>query len=79
MVPTLPWTLFSRVSFRPFDAALLSCRVYWDEETGEYACPCHAAFFDQYGAVKSGPPPRPLDQYEIKIEDNQLFIHLTDG
>ena len=57
----------------------LSCRVNWNEERGEFDCPCHAAYFDVHGEVISGPPPRPLDKYEIKIEDNQLFIYLTDG
>ena len=57
----------------------LSCRVNWNEENQEFDCPCHAAYFDIDGEVKSGPPPRPLDKYEIKIEENQLFIYLTDG
>jgi len=57
----------------------LSCRVNWNEDTQEFACPCHAAFFDKDGAVISGPPPRPLDRYEIKLEENQLFIHLREG
>jgi menaquinol-cytochrome c reductase iron-sulfur subunit len=57
----------------------LSCRVNWNEENQEFACPCHAAFFDQNGNVKTGPPPRRLDQYEIKLEENQLFIHLKEG
>ncbi len=57
----------------------LSCRVNWNEETQEFACPCHAAFFDRNGKVKSGPPPRPLDRYEIKLEGDQLFIHLREG
>ena len=57
----------------------LSCRVNWNEENQEFACPCHAAFFDRNGGVKSGPPPRPLDQYEIKLEGDQLFIHLREG
>ncbi len=57
----------------------LSCRVSWDEEIEEYYCPCHAAFFDKNGEVISGPPPRPLDQYEIKLEEGQLFIHLQEG
>ncbi|MCJ7718121.1 MAG: ubiquinol-cytochrome c reductase iron-sulfur subunit [Anaerolineales bacterium] len=57
----------------------LSCRVAWDAENAEYFCPCHAALFDINGEVISGPPPRPLDQYEIKLEEDQLFIHLQEG
>jgi len=57
----------------------LSCRVAWDEENEEYFCPCHAASFDKNGEVISGPPPRPLDRYEIKLEEGQLFIHLQEG
>jgi len=57
----------------------LSCRVNWDENTNEFNCPCHAAFFDANGVVVSGPPPRPLDRYEIKLDGDQLFIHLTEG
>jgi Rieske Fe-S protein len=26
--------------------------------------------------VVSGPPPRPLDRYETKVEDDQLYILL---
>ncbi len=57
----------------------LSCRVNWDSETKEYYCPCHAAFFDKDGEVLSGPPPRPLDRFEIRLDGDQLFIHLTEG
>ena len=57
----------------------LSCRVNWDEDTTEFNCPCHAAFFDANGEVVSGPPPRPLDRYEINLDGDQLFIHLTEG
>ena len=57
----------------------LSCRVSWDVEKEEFFCPCHAAFFDKFGDVVSGPPPRPLDRYEIKLEGDQLFIHLREG
>jgi len=57
----------------------LSCRVNWDEESKEFNCPCHAAFFDQDGEVVSGPPPRALDRYETRIDGDQLFIHLTEG
>lgn len=55
----------------------LSCRVNWKEETKEFICPCHDAHFDIQGKVSSGPPPRPLDKYETKIEDGKLAIRLV--
>jgi menaquinol-cytochrome c reductase iron-sulfur subunit len=57
----------------------LSCRVSWDPENEEFLCPCHAASFDKFGRVTSGPPPKPLNRYEIKLEENQLFIHFREG
>jgi menaquinol-cytochrome c reductase iron-sulfur subunit len=52
----------------------LGCRIRWIEEQGIFFCPCHNGVFDRQGAVVSGPPPRPLDRYEVKIDDGQLFI-----
>lgn len=54
----------------------LGCRVRWvgDEET--FFCPCHNATFAKDGRVTSGPPPRPLDTFDIKVENGQLFVNL---
>lgn len=52
----------------------LGCRVRWIDEEGEFFCPCHNAVFDRDGNVVSGPPPRPLDRYEVKVEEDQLYI-----
>lgn len=57
----------------------LSCRVSWKDNLKEYVCPCHDGHFDITGLVISGPPPRPLDVYQTKIEDGNLFIHLQEG
>lgn len=57
----------------------LSCRVNWDQEKQQFFCPCHAAFFDKYGNVVSGPPPRPMDRFETRMEGDQLQIHLREG
>lgn len=54
----------------------LGCRVRWISDQGQYFCPCHNAAFDKFGEVASGPPPAPLDQYETRVEDGQLFIQL---
>jgi Rieske Fe-S protein len=52
----------------------LGCRVRWIIEQGQFYCPCHNAVFDKEGQVVAGPPPRPLDRYKVKVEDNQLFV-----
>jgi menaquinol-cytochrome c reductase iron-sulfur subunit len=57
----------------------LGCRVAWNQNAGEYLCPCHDAHFGMHGEVISGPPPRPLNEYETKIENGNLFIHLLQA
>lgn len=52
----------------------LGCRVRWISDQEQFFCPCHNAVFDKDGAVVSGPPPRPLDRYEVKVEDGQLYL-----
>ncbi len=52
----------------------LGCRVRWIGEQEQFFCPCHNAIFDKDGEVVDGPPPRPLDRYEVKVEDDQLYI-----
>lgn len=52
----------------------LGCRVRWIAEKEIFLSPCHNGVFDREGKVISGPPPRPLDRYEVKIENNQLLI-----
>lgn len=52
----------------------LGCRARWVSDRDQFYCPCHAGVFDREGYVVSGPPPRPLDRYEVKVENGQLFI-----
>ena len=54
----------------------LSCRVAWNTEKNGYFCPCHDGLFALYGEVVAGPPPRPLDQFESKVENGQIMILL---
>jgi Rieske Fe-S protein len=57
----------------------LSCRVNWRDTETDFHCPCHDGIFDMDGKVTDGPPPRPLDAYETKVEDGNLFIHFVEA
>ena len=52
----------------------LGCRVRWIMDQDEFFCPCHNATFNKKGEVLSGPPPRPLNRYEVKVENDQLYV-----
>ena len=57
----------------------LSCRVNWQADKQHYVCPCHDGHFDINGKVVAGPPPRPLDTYQTKVENGILSIHFVEG
>ena len=52
----------------------LGCPYRWDDARGEFLCPCHSAVFDRAGKVVSGPPPRPLDRFPVRIERDVIMI-----
>jgi menaquinol-cytochrome c reductase iron-sulfur subunit len=52
----------------------LGCRVRWIADQSQFFCPCHNAIFAKDGSVVSGPPPRPLDRFEVKVEAGTLYI-----
>lgn len=52
----------------------LGCRVRWIAEKNGFFCPCHNGAFSKDGNVTGGPPPRPLDRFESKIENEVLFV-----
>jgi Rieske Fe-S protein len=52
----------------------LGCHVRWISDQSSFTCPCHNGVFDISGNVVSGPPPRPLTQYDVKVENGQLFV-----
>jgi len=55
----------------------LGCRVRWIADQQQFFCPCHNAIFNEAGEVLEGPPPRPLDRYDVKVEDEQLYIKVA--
>jgi Rieske Fe-S protein len=56
----------------------LGCQVRWDAATTKFRCPCHGGVFDLHGRVVEGPPPRPLDRVEARIDpaSSEVMIRL---
>lgn len=52
----------------------LGCPVRWFEESKLFMCPCHGGVFYEDGEHASGPPPRGLYTYPVKVENNELFV-----
>jgi len=61
------------VAFGP-QCTHLGCAYHWEESKDEFLCPCHASLFAMDGKVVSGPAPRPLDRYQVRLEGNKLLL-----
>ncbi len=52
----------------------LGCLVKYHPDKEVFICPCHAGVFDLEGNVVSGPPPKPLQKFAVKVEGDNLVI-----
>jgi Rieske Fe-S protein len=46
----------------------LGCQVRWEKEKERFLCPCHGGTYDAQGRVVGGPPPRPLDGIDVRVD-----------
>ena len=52
----------------------LDCTVQYRSDFGVIWCACHNGKYDLTGRNVSGPPPRPLDEYRVVIQGDEVFI-----
>jgi len=52
----------------------LGCPVRWLAEANLFMCPCHGGVFYADGRVASGPPPKPLNQYPVRVQNGDVQI-----
>jgi len=52
----------------------LACTVHYEEETETILCPCHNGRFDLSGKVISGPPPAPLEAYNVEVSGEDIIV-----
>jgi menaquinol-cytochrome c reductase iron-sulfur subunit len=68
------WDGGTRVHALSATCSHLGCQVRWDAATTRFRCPCHGGVFDAQGNVVEGPPPRPLDRVEARVDAAQRVI-----
>jgi menaquinol-cytochrome c reductase iron-sulfur subunit len=66
----------SESAFTAFSANCthLGCPVRWEEGAQLFMCPCHGGVYYKDGTVASGPPPKALVQYPVRINKQQIEI-----
>jgi cytochrome b6-f complex iron-sulfur subunit len=52
----------------------LGCLVDYQKDKQRLLCPCHAGTYDLSGSVTSGPPPKPLQHFPVKVEGDTIII-----
>ena len=62
------WRAFSAVCTH------LNCTVQYQEASRQIWCACHNGTYDLHGRVVSGPPPRPLEEYAVKVRGDDVVI-----
>jgi Rieske Fe-S protein len=54
--------------------AHLGCPVRYVQAAERFICPCHGGVYEFDGAVGGGPPVRPLDRFETKVERGRVLV-----
>jgi Rieske Fe-S protein len=62
--------------FKAFNATCthLSCVVQYRKDLGVIWCACHNGRFNLNGKNISGPPPRPLERFEVHIKGEEIYV-----
>ena len=56
------------------NCAHLGCPVRWEKSSELFLCPCHGGVYYKDGTVAAGPPPKPLPQYPVRINEGLVQI-----
>jgi Rieske Fe-S protein len=52
----------------------LSCTVQYRNDLKQVWCACHNGMYDLAGRNISGPPPRPLEAYEVHVRGEEIVV-----
>ena len=52
----------------------LACIVQYRSDISQIWCACHNGHFDLNGRNVEGPPPKPLEQYDVNVRAEQIVV-----
>ncbi|HEV2387419.1 MAG TPA: Rieske 2Fe-2S domain-containing protein [Candidatus Acidoferrales bacterium] len=52
----------------------LGCTVQYRPDLRAVWCACHNGMYTVDGKNISGPPPRPLEEYEVMLKDKEIYV-----
>lgn len=52
----------------------MECNVVYKPEDKKFYCACHKGWFDENGKNIEGPPPKPLEVFDMQMEGEKLII-----
>lgn len=52
----------------------LGCTVQYRGDQHQIWCACHNGMYDLAGRNTSGPPPRPLEQYDVHVRGDEIIV-----
>ena len=52
----------------------LSCTVQYRDDLREVWCACHNGKYNLDGRNVSGPPPRPLEAFDVQVRGDEIFV-----
>ena len=52
----------------------LSCTVQYRDDLREVWCACHNGKYNLDGRNISGPPPRPLEAFDVQVKGDEIFV-----
>ncbi len=63
-------------TYRAFSAVCthLNCTVQYREDLHQIWCACHNGLYDLEGRNVSGPPPRPLQMFEVHVQGEDVVV-----
>lgn len=62
--------------YRAFSAVCthLDCTIQYREDERMIWCACHNGRYDLAGKNVSGPPPRPLEEFQVNVRNDEIVV-----